>query len=419
MKTDDLAHYLSTLGEGGTLDSHGVFTVDLEKSALKLQHHLLENPEDYLLLLVRASVAGGVESLNISLSYKKVHVAMHLSDVALNRFVDGLLKKDGQTSRASQLLLLAIGGAFDQKVSQVVIEWPGGRLTSDGQTLRGESGEGNEGVLSLTFHRTGGFLSLRRRAAAEHHAISRRCTFSPTFIYLDGRPITPGQVVPIERSRSKSGLPDGLILLEAFLRYGADKLDRTPCPASIALYRYEGSLCDSAETWEPNPGAVFLRIIEKDCGAHFLLSSLHGKGQLQVVKDGVCLEALESDLWLRGSQMVVRAEAVETDLSGLRARGSEELQALLDWTTAQNRALADVLGKSLFGLKGHSFATGGKLVAGLAAGGMGLMWGFIGGPLCAATMFGVSAAIGAALHKPTENPLQAHIRIYLDKESER
>ena len=419
MKTDELAHYLSTMGEGGAFDSHGVFTVDLEKSAYRLQHHLLENPEDYLLLLVRAANAGGAERLELSLSYKKVHLEWRLSDDALSRFVEGLLKRDEQPDRASQLLLLAVGGAFDQEASLVVIEWPEGRLTSDGQTLRVESREGAEGVLSLTFHRSGGFLSLRRRAAAEHQAVSRRCAFSSTIIYLDGRLITPGQVVPVKRSRRNSGLPDGLVLVEAFLRYGSDKLERMPCPAPIALYRYEGSLSDSAETWEPSPGAVFLRIIEKDCGAYFQLSSLHGKGQLQVVKDGVCLEALESDLWLRGSLMVVRAEAVETDLSGLRARGSEELQGLLDWTTEQNRALADVLGKSLFGLKGHSFPSGGKLVAGLAAGGMGLMWGFIGGPLCAATMFGVSAAIGAALHKPTESPLQAHIRTYLDRESER
>ena len=419
MKTDDLAHYLSALGEGGTLDSHGVFTVDLEKSALKLQRHLLENPEDYLMLLVRASVAGGAERLNISLSYRKVRAEMHLAEDALNRFVEGLLKTEQQPNRASRLLFLAVGGAFDQKVSQVVMEWPGGRLTSDGHTLRGESGSGTEGVLSLTFHRDGGFLSLRRRAAAEHQAVSRRCAFSATPIFLDGRLITPGQVVLPVRRRSRTGLPDALVLLEAFLRHGSSKLDRTPSPAQVALYRYEGSLCDSAETWEPGPGAVFLRIIEKDCGAYFQLSSLQGKGRLELVKDGVCLEPLESDSWLRGSQMIVRTETVETDLSGLRARDSKELEALLDWTTAQNRALAEVLDKSLFALKGHSFATGGKLVAGLAAGGMGLMWGFVGGPLCAATMFGVSAAVGAALYRPGENPLQEHIRHYLYRESAR
>jgi hypothetical protein len=375
---------------------------------------LLKNPADYLLLAVRAAVAGGASEVKITLNYERVHLEFSLDDQSLSEMMDGFVRAEDERSRAAQILHFSLGGAFDQDVSKVDIAWPGWRLIADGQTLKGEATEGRPGVLSMAFDRSGlGLLARRKRTAQEHRAIFLRCAYASIPVSLDGHRLSGGEATIAELAQGKSGLPDGLMLAEAFLRFGEDKLDKRPSRRPVAIV-FQKPRYKRNESWDALPGSVFLRIIEPDSGAYFHLSRLYGKGELQVVKDGVCLEPIEASTWLPGSRMVVRAENIETDLTQLRPRDSEELLALREWATEQNLKICKLLSAQNPHMRGpHPVHK--KMKSSLAAGGMGLLFGAVGGPASALVMGGLSLFLGLALLSPVEDGFRERIEGYLSK----
>jgi hypothetical protein len=412
LKPDGLTRYLDSLGESGRLDSEGVFTLDLNKGALKLQRHLLQNPEDYLLLAVRAAVAGGATEVKITLNYKSVHLEFSLDEEPLSEMMDGFIRAEDKRSRAAQILHFSVGGAFDQNVSEVHIVWPGWRLTANGQTLRGEVSEGRPGSVKVTFDRTGmGFLSRRKRTATEHRALSERCAFAPIPVRLDGRVLSGSEVTIKKRSQA---LPDNMILVDAYLRYGPDLLTVKPSSKPVWVIHDENSIKKKRDrSWAVGPGCVFVRIIEQSVGAFFHLNCLQGKGRLVVVKDGVCLEPIEDKSWLPGSRMVVRAESIETDLTQLRPRDSKELSSLRNWVAGQNRRLGAELMKEVPSLKGHPDAVSVRLKNSIMIGGVSVLYGAVGGPGCAFLMGGLGALIGGLLLGNSRVTLMETVEKYL------
>jgi hypothetical protein len=368
----------------------------LQKGSLKLQRHLLRGQADYLLLAVRAAVAGGAGEVKITLNYKRVQVEFLLDDERLSEMMSGFVRSEDERSRAAQLLHLSVGGAFDQEIPEVQISWPGLCLTADENTLKGEPFEGRPGIVNITFDRSGlGFLTGRKRTACEHREVSSRCAYSSVPVSLDGRLLSGGPAsIPSVRV-ANSGLPDGLILVDAYLRYGPDILPVSPWSGRVCAVQDECSPENRRNhLWEVRPGSVFFRIVEKSAGAVFYLNSLYGKGSLVVVKDGVCLEPIEEKFWMPGSTMVVRAESIETDITQLQPRESKELETLRAWVTKQNRRIGEELSKEVSLLRGHPIQVPGRTLPSLVGGGMGLMWGVVGGPACAVVMGGLGALVG-------------------------
>ena len=366
------------------------------------------------MLAVRAAVAGGAEEVGIKLSYREVRVEIHLDEEPLKTLGESFLRAEDQHSRAAQILNLSLGGAFDQDISEAQIAWPGWRLTTDGQVLKGQISEEPPGLMTMVFERTGrGFLSLRSRVAGEHQAVSTRCRYSSVPIRLDGRVLTSREAVAERVPEKTSGLPRGLVLAEAFLRIGPDSLRLQPSEVSVVVLHTENKAVERGHAGELRPGSVFFRVIERDFGAYFYLSGLRGKGQLQIVKDGVCLEPIESKSWLPGSRMVVRDEKIETDLTQLKARESIKLESLEDWVTQQNLKMCGTLQEEVYQLKGYRSPSLTRMKISLAIGGMGALWGVVGGPASTIVMGGLATLIGYAFAGSSDTALMERVVQYL------
>ena len=387
-----LERFLQELGESGHLDSEGCFTVDLRKGSSKLQKHLLKGPSDYLLVAVRGAVAGGAESVAIRLHYRESRIDLSLESERADQLALELLKATDFRDRGAHLLRLAMGGAFSQEASEVEVQSPSWLLRADGESLRGRAEPGKKDLLSVVFRwRFGGFLSLRNRTAQEHKDLSDRCALSVVPIDLDGRRLTGRKARLPLPSKVWSDLPMDFVLAEGFLRYGEDKLTlkvgKTPCGAL-----YSGpSLVRRDSDWMVDHGGTLVRAVEENFDAYFCLTSVNPKGCLYIVKDGVLLEPLSSDEWLRGSVLAVRVESVETDAGELKPRDSEELQAVKDWTREVSRMMVKLLSAETGALD----RIGPKMwKRALLFGGIGFVNGLPGGPVCASVIGGVGALLG-------------------------
>jgi hypothetical protein len=351
--------------------------------------------------------------VRITLQYRQVWVEYFLQPELAEEFSAGLLRSTDDRPYCAQLLYLSMGGAFDQDTSKVVIGLPEYMIIADIDRVEAKRWKGRSDRVFVSVKR-GGLLGSPGRTAQEHKALSERCVYSATQIVLDGRTLT-GQTPSFPRlSEQVSSLPDYLTLAEGFLRRGSNRLGFRPAKLPVAI------LCDGEKqevdpAWGLGKKAVFLRIAEPHPAAYFRLTSLSEPGVLIVVKDGVSLEPISKRSWLLGSIMAVIDDEIETDLSQMKARRSDNLRSLQDWADAQNRRVHGLLRDHLDALR---LRTSGvlweraKIAA--AVGGFGFIMGIGGGPVCATIMTLSSVALSAGLKPTPDSVLRGKVRAYLN-----
>ncbi len=353
---NDLSSFIEAQRAAGSYESAGTFTLALEKAVEKLSSHSLVNPEDYILKLVQCSVQLEVDELHIKLLGRSVLLFFETPagdrTVSVDALSLALAAPLEESNRARSYLAMAICGVSGQSPSELM--W--GEWDDEGYGTILSLAEGRSEVYrNAPFPRTEPLAKGRRfflfflskpsnglpisQTSAEHAAITRRCSFAPMPIILDGSRIGPSLPQALHKPTVDPVSELSSPYLGAFeVRTGDANLLRWPEVKKSRSWRnIPDELCDFSPALPPifrlrlptnfqSPMLAEARFSE----AFGLPVYLFGPSSLHYVKDGVCLNPVRGHDAGGGAFAILDGSTVTTDLSGLAVVSSERVSADID-----------------------------------------------------------------------------------------
>jgi hypothetical protein len=367
MASADIDSFLSDERRAGRHESTGQFTLDAARAIARLEGAGLENPTDYLALMLRAASLLGAVGVEVNIGVREVRARWsfpHHPYVSADRLADALHRGEGfdEASRLLGLTLVTAGGRE--------VEWSlgvghylrllQGRLECGSASLNGPDMEG-----TLTVRRTGNLLRQlfqARDRAEEQRVLDTRGRYSHVAITVDRRPIArgwPRSVHPYIRGQwtdymtvAHYYLMEGYVgpsnRLPAFtfpLQQGEEMA--TVSQEAHSLYRNNRFLL-MGDYYEQKPRRSVVasdqNLLEMDTlfqaflgvepgqsvGAAFALPmTLSGQSQLILLLDGVATQPKAVDLGLP-MLCVASARGLKTDISSLSVVEDEAYRQRLD-----------------------------------------------------------------------------------------
>lgn len=186
----------------GQHDSEGCFQLSGERALAKLAQFTVSRPEQWILKMVQAAVAGGATRLAITQSRRETRLVFALSDLpALAELELALLAPE---SPATPFLTeLTIGLRSLLSTRRLTVVWPGeeeGCLRWNGQSLLRETSSSARTSFEVVVEASGqGWLGGQKERAAESHALQTEAAYCPIPLWLDGREVSVLDLPPVSR----------------------------------------------------------------------------------------------------------------------------------------------------------------------------------------------------------------------------
>ena len=365
----ELEAVLTGLRSEGSLDSSGVFTVDLTKALPKLEKFQLPKPHFGLLKIVQSGVVAGADKIQCSFGTSAIrieHNGKPPKPNELKEILSYLMAADQPpTERSLRDLAIGVNTALARGGSWVEVgvlhdgEWVSQRWTKRDKSEQTAIPQHQKSDMTTRFvmQRTTGqmasqawttaskkdifdMLSKNRDSMDEDpRAIYDRCRHAPVDIFLDGvrLPDSPfGRVItkrwsPITvKQHRKANLLELYALCDEDSPHLLTPADQSQ--ASLKLYR-EGRIIDGV--WSPLGPLQVLpnqKLARRRCYtvAGIRHSSL-SPGTVTLVKDGVDLTTMAPPNIPKGVNAIVSAEGLKLDLSHFRIVEGPEIAERLSW----------------------------------------------------------------------------------------
>ena len=352
---NDIGAYIEQQRQAGEVESAGSFTLAIEKARDKLSTYSLANQEDYVLKVVQCVCSLGVERLNIELTRSTVLVYFEVPQTDDSLSVDNLTRallnpleeQHGGRSHLSMALCALAGsqpielmwGDWDGESTDIILSLGHGRseFFRSVPFPRTEPLEPDRRLHLLYLKKTTeGQSVVTSLTSAEKKALSERCSFSSTAIYLNGRLLTP--YLPLA-----SHLTD-TVRKHTSLYFGSLRFEQNEgpmlwwhCePKNEATVSFRRELPPELTLVEPGlPPVNHLRCpfpklpLEQPCcfsAVYGIPVYLYGVSKLFYVKDGVMMEPLDLHDAGGGAFAVLDGSKVKTDITGLKVIISREVE---------------------------------------------------------------------------------------------
>ena len=186
--------FIASFYEGARLDSRGVFTVDLEQRARKLQKYQLSLPENFVLALVRAATLGSASQIDLERQPK--HISLRFDGQLFTpeelAGVARMLNKSSVASGSRRLEALGYGLMLAANLPHGSVSFHSGSsaLLRRGGQWRVEVVE-HSGHNCARFERSSWEWFLPGRLAKTHQALEQRlrsrCIYGPACLNLEAR----------------------------------------------------------------------------------------------------------------------------------------------------------------------------------------------------------------------------------------
>ena len=345
-----LQRWLHEASSNGTFDSEGRFTVDQKKAWEKLAAYQLTFPEAWVLKVIQAAVSQPEASLEIRPSRGEVvFVVRRAGEWTESTLQKALLEPDAQTPQPLKHLTVAIRALVGQKNRPFTIQYPDGLLkawTGSGFKELSRSQEPSDtftlSVGTFEFGQSQSYFAGTGKDAAAYrekvmNAFREHCHLAPSQVKLSGS--TAGGLV------TDPYLGDGETT-RPFLLVKDVKSEESPAfrlPGNRLKNPLLGQYLVPIRQLNPHQdeGSVtcvltiffskYLMRKNMQIDRHEFYPSV-GRSQVIWIRDGVVV--LRESLKMRqtvGLGVVLSADGLETDISGLRPRESEEKHARLEY----------------------------------------------------------------------------------------
>ena len=365
---NDLSSYIEAQRAAGSFESAGSFTLALEKAVEKLSSHSLVKPEDYILKLVQCAVRLQVGELHVKLLKRSVLLFFETKTadrtVSVEALSLALAAPLEESNPARSYLAMALCAVAGQSPAELM--W--GEWDSEGQGTILSLAKGRSEVFqNAPFPRMEPLAPGRRfflffmskpssglpigQTAAEHSAITRRCSFAPMPLILDGTPIGPSLPLTLAGSDPVSELTSAYLGALEITQHEDRPLR---WPASPSSKRVWANIPDGLNDFSPTLPPVFRLRLPR--GFHSPMTSeahfseafgvpihLYGSSHLYYVKDGVVLHPVKAHDAGGGAFAVLDGQHVKTDLTGLQVVHDESVDLDIARVTQTWKAQIDLM----------------------------------------------------------------------------
>jgi hypothetical protein len=280
-----LATLLASSAAEGHLDSEGGFTVNFEAARAKLSKFQLSNSSFYLLKFLQSAVWGGGSAVDLQIdrreSFFRVKGWMPDGQTIASRLCQPEL---GSGADPINSLVVGLRALLAQK-AVIALQFP--ELTSDNILILSEKLEWRTTDLPIeSFSVTVSFPQGQSRSRAEDlKVLSQRCYCYPLELTVNGKPFDQRDPYwPVETELGHH-LPGSTVLASA-AKHGKTR-------------------------------HVFVR------------ASLEQQARISLIRGGVVSDVVQQDLKVPGLDILVEADQLETDLTGLQIRQDAKFHQLL------------------------------------------------------------------------------------------
>lgn len=377
----ELQQVLDCLRSQGTLDSSGVFSIDLRKALPKLEKFQLPRPYFGLLKVIQSGVAAGAHQFNVRTTPAGITIEHDGDPPEKDELADLLtyLMAPDHPSEARSLrdlaiavnTTLALGGSW---VEVAVRDQEGGarnrwlnrqenrQLEDPGPlhsemrvrfTLKRTAAQAVKGALGLAHKDVGAlFRNSRDVMDEDQKVLYDRCRHCPVPIVLNGKPLPPSPFgVSVTRRWSllttRQHRKSNLIELYLTADEPSPHLLSPPGSSEVPLrFELPGVLRDGNLRIAPGarPQRADLAGVSRRCYAVLGLRGRLGvPARLTVVKDGVDLTDLCPETLPQGLAAILTAEGLGLDVSQFRLVQSPEVISRFELLKNLTTLLADLL----------------------------------------------------------------------------
>ncbi len=366
----ELAEYLRSMATEGSVNSSGVFTIDVRAALPKLEKFQLPRPHFGILKVIQSAVASGATLVETNFGSSGITIEHDGAPPTAEelRELFGFLLSSNRASSDRALRDLAVGvntslarGAnwvevaarnelgwtrqrWASRDESAQLEEPagGGRFTVR-FVVRNTVGQVASGLWSVVAKKDllGMLTGSRDEMEEDARAVFDRCRYAPAKICINGRTVPSTTLAPLVTRRwntFKTVEHRRANLLELYLQ-AKDESPHLMSVPSLSQARLRLSLAgvfdgQDFET-EASPQVVTSPLGPRRC---FAIFGLRGKanvpGEMIVVKDGVELTRLTPPSFPKGVSVVVTAEGLRLDMSQFRLVDTPETKKRLNWITA-------------------------------------------------------------------------------------
>lgn len=376
----DLANLLQSMAAEGSVNSSGVFTVDVRAALPKLEKFQLPRPHFGILKVIQSAVASGATYVDTNFGSTGItieHDGEPPEPEALRDLLSYLLSSD-RIAGERWLRDLAIGvntslarGAswvevaargqhgwsrqrWASREESAQLESPADRGKANvrfvvrntaGQVASGLWKMGNKDVLDM--------LSGSRAAMEEDaQAVFDRCRFAPVKVRINGRDLPPSSLSqPVTRRWSAFTLVQhrkpNLLEISLLAKEASPHLMSAPSLSQarhrmVVAGEFDGQDFHAQEPFYlAPPGELPARRCYAILG---IRGSANVPGEMILIKDGVELTRLTPHAFPKGVSAIITTEGLRLDLSQFRLVDSDEARRRIAWIT---RMVARASGRAL------------------------------------------------------------------------
>lgn len=344
-KSSEFINWLKTQEEEGRVESEGHFTIAQDKAWEKLAAYQLPFPEAWVLKFVQAAVAH--PEAHLTMTQKPAESTFSFSGVAdweRQALEQAVFSPDLEAPRDLKHLAVGLRALFQQKKIPFSVRYPDNQLvawTGDRVSdIEVEDAEPNDkltiqvahfpfgessSIFSLTETKSPSIIAGISRALTEH------CHFTPQDLPLDGRSIGGHEFDP-QFGVTNHSAPMGLLQLpkEGQLEFFTVAPPNSLAPAELGIHKVSLEKAQRAldQVAAHCGGMVILSVFFEQRKARSDVSVFEPAqrhSQLIWVSDGVVVERENLPFKTSvGVGIVLSANGLETDLTGLRPRESEQ-----------------------------------------------------------------------------------------------
>lgn len=249
MSRHHLSQFVNMQREEGEFADSGSFTLSAEKAIEKLAAYSLEDPCEWVLKMVQASVLAGARQCHVKLSREAIQVELYLPEALdFEGLIETLLDPGRSQTPLQRELCVGLRTLLNSSAFLMVSE-EGEFFGWDGEeNRRGTGAPPTNGcrllvVGSTQMHYRAGLVRVEQAKVSAHYhkLLTTRASYAPLDLYLDGRLITGHALNMLDRLPKTARFSKWAPLLSVVGQIGPD-LVRTEAEQSVfrdALRSYE------------------------------------------------------------------------------------------------------------------------------------------------------------------------------------
>ena len=322
---------------------------------MKLRQNQFADPTHYLLCCVRAAVTSGSSAVEIQLGYRNTKISLRApKELSAKALLEGVLG-GGSGGETERLLGAAFQGGLNVGANRVRIAIPGALvvLTADSMDVTPTDQERLDCEIEFSFKSSR--REARARCAREASAIYVRGAFCPIPLLLDGLSVVDAAgwtgLFGWQKSNERYGVHKDFVWLEALMS-DSDQTFYCGVDRLKSRVEYLGGDRFVSKNWHPEKGAAFLRIAPSTKGKRPRIGSLtrigsklDGPSYLFLIRQGVVMDTVETNVGGPGVGVVVRDDTLKTDASLFKPVEDDNFHRLLRKVQVQTKGLVYQLGR--------------------------------------------------------------------------